>query len=146
MPKAYKVIDEDSKGNTILWGSDASIVSFDSTNAKNLDAKNAQAAIEALNLKAESKANVQTLTATISASAFEGTSAPYTQKVEVDGILATDTPDVGAVLDDDLDTAIRQREAFGGISNIRTGDGYLTVFCYEDKPLVDIPIQIRIIR
>jgi hypothetical protein len=146
MPKIYKVIDEDAEGNVFLWGSDASVVSFDPTNTKDLEATNAQAAIEAVNEKAEGKANVHTLTATILASAFEGSSAPYTQTVSVPGMNETDMPDIAAVLDDDLDTAINQRDAFGSISKITTGNDEIVVYCYEDKPLVDIPIQIRIIR
>jgi type I restriction-modification system DNA methylase subunit len=146
MPNVYKVQDEDSDGNVYLYASDAKIVAFDSKNATNLTAGNAQDAIEAVNNKAEGKADMHTLSTTIYASAFDGATAPYKQTIKVSGILATDTPDIGVVLDDVVATALKQKDSFGSISRITTGNGSITVWCYEDKPSVDLPIQIRIIR
>lgn len=146
MPNVYKVQHETSEGDVILYGSSADIVAFNSDGAKNLNAGDVQTAIVAVNDKAEGKAVMLALTTTIIASAFEGASAPYTQKIEVDSVLETDHPDIGAILSDDVKIALEQREAFGSISKIQTGEGYILVSCYEDKPRVDIPIQIRILR
>lgn len=146
MPRVYKVQDEDSSGNILLWASDAAIVNFDPTTTRNLNATNAQDAIVAVNEKAEGKAQTQTFTATIRASAFEGNTAPYTQTIEVLGIKDTDTPDIGVKLSDVVSTALAQRESFGCITKITTGNGFIVVHCFEDLPIIDIPIQIRVVR
>lgn len=146
MPRVYKIQDEDSSGNVFLWASDASIVNFDPTSTRNLNAVNVQNAIVAVNEKAEGKAQMQTFTATIRSSAFEGDTAPYTQTIEVPGIKDTDVPDIGVRLSDVVNTALAQREAFGSITKITTGNGFIVVHCFEDLPIIDIPIQIRVVR
>lgn len=146
MPKIYKVIDEDSEGNIWLWGSSAELVGFTSAKTRNLSAGNVQRAIEALNEKVEEKAKMLTFNATIQASKFIGSSAPYTQTIEVAGILGTDCPDIGVKLNADVATALAQQEAFGNMTQFETGAGILVVKCYEEKPAVDVPIQIRVLR
>ena len=146
MPNIYKVQDEDSAGNIILFASSADITAFDSTRCTNLDAANLQEAVVAVNQKAEGKAKMLTFNTIIRASAFEGETAPYTQTIEVVGILGTDTPDVGVRLSTIVGAALAQQEAFGSITKIETGNGVITVYCYEDKPSVDIPIQMRVFR
>ena len=146
MPKVFKVRDEDSSGNVFLWASDASIVNFDSTDVENLEATNVRDAIKSLNTKAEGRAQTQTFTATINASAFEGDTAPYTQTISVPGIRGTDTPDIGVALSSDIKVGLAQREAFGCITVIQTDRDSIVVKCYEDLPTVDIPIQIRVVR
>ena len=146
MPKIYKVIDEDSEGNTWLWGSSAEIVGFNSSNTRNLSAGNVQRGIEVMNEKVEEKTKMLTFTTTIVANRFTGSTAPYAQTIEVAGILGTDSPDIGVKLASDVGTALQQQEAFGCITQIETGVGIIVVKCYEEKPRVDIPIQIRVLR
>jgi len=146
MPNLYKVQHEDSAGNIILYASSAEITAFDSSKCTNLDANNSQDAIVAINQKAEGKAKMLTFTTIIRASAFEGVTAPYTQSIDVTGILATDTPDVGVRLSSDITEALAQQESFGSVTKIETGNGKITVYCYEDKPKVDIPVQMRVFR
>ena len=146
MPNMYKVQHEDSAGNLILYASSADIVAFDSSGCTNLDADDTQEAISTINQKAEGKAKMLTFDSVIQASAFEGVTAPYTQSIDITGILGTDRPDIGARLSSDIKLALAQQEAFGSVTKIETGNGNITVFCYEDKPTVDIPIQIRVFR
>jgi hypothetical protein len=146
MPNVYKVLHEDSSGNVILYASDASIVNFDPTKTRNMSAMNVQNAIVAVNEKAEGKAEMLSFTTVIRASAFEGATAPYTQTIEVLGLRGTDVPDIGVRLSDVVGDALAQRESFGCITKIETGNGYIVVKCFEDKPSVDIPIFIRVVR
>lgn len=146
MPNLYKVVHEDSAGNTILYASSADITAFDATRCTNLDAGNTQDAIVAINQKAESKAKMLTFNTIIRSSAFDGVTAPYIQAIDVTGILATDSPDVGVRLSSDITEALAQQESFGSVTKIETGNGIITVYCYEDKPTVDIPIQMRVFR
>lgn len=147
MPNIYKVQHETSTGDVILYATAADIVAFDSSNTTGLAADNVQSAICAVNEKAEGKANMLTLTTTIIASAFEGMTAPYTQRIELADIKETDAPDIGVLMSgEDVTLALNQKEAFGSISMVQTGDGFIVVSCFEDKPRVDVPIQIRILR
>lgn len=73
-------------------------------------------------------------------------SAPYTQTVSVQGILATDVPVVDVVLSSTSSTAISQLEAWGYVSKIETADGSITATCFEELPAIDIPIQLKVVR
>ena len=146
MPKVYKVSMEDSEGNHIMYESDADIVNYDDSNATGLTSKNVQDALTKVNNKAEAKASTLTLTTTIVASAFQGNTAPYTQKIQLPEIKATDNPLVGVVFSDIPATALDQQDSWSSVSRIQTGDGYILVSCYEDKPSVNIPIQVKIVR
>lgn len=84
-------------------------------------------------------------TATISTS-WSGSSAPYTQTVAVDGILATDTPHITPVYSDTLATAQSQAESWGMISRGEAVAGGIKFYCYEDKPTTAIPIFVEVIR
>lgn len=73
-------------------------------------------------------------------------SAPYTQTVAVEGILATDRPHFGAVLSDNLETALAEKEAFAMVDELDTADGSVTVTCLEDKPSVALTVQMEVNR
>lgn len=146
MPKIYKVRDEDHEGNVTLYHSSADIVGFDATNTLGMTAENAQQAIEALYQKAEDKASIRTLTTIIRASAFTGNTTPYVQRILVPEILETDNPDVSVNMSNVPADALAQRESFGSVSRINTENGAIVVYCYEDKPRVDVPIKIRVFR
>lgn len=143
MPNVYKVREHLPSGDILLYHSSADIVALDED--KGLG-DNLESAITLLNEKAEGKANTTTFKATILASAFEGTTSPYTQKITVEGILETDNPVVGVVFDDNTSLALKQRDAWGSVHRITCMDDEITVYCFEDKPLIDIPIQLKVIR
>lgn len=146
MPKVYNVRHEDHLGNVYLYHSQAKICAFDPTNEKGMTANNLQDAVHELNEKAEGKAMTSTLETIISASAFTGKTAPYIQTINLEGILETDNPYIGAMYDANIEIALRQQEAFSCIAKIETRDNQLVVYCFDNKPMVDIPIQVKIVR
>ena len=88
--------------------------------------------------------------ARISTTASIGTawsgSAPYTQTVTVSGIMATDTPHIAPVYSSTLDTAIAQKNAWSMISEAEAANNAIIFTCFEEKPTINIPIQIEVIR
>lgn len=93
-----------------------------------------------------SKASTFTLSATLTAAGWTGDAAPYTQTVTVTGITTAMNPLVDVVLSDDTETALAQLEGWGYVSSIVTGAGNITARCLEDKPTVDIEIQLKVVQ
>ena len=84
-------------------------------------------------------------TATIPASGWSE-SAPYTNRVSIGGIIASDMPHITPVYSATQAIAISQREAWGFIAYGVAGADEITLTALEDKPAVDIPIQIEVNR
>lgn len=101
--------------------------------------------VDAINEVNTGESIATTYTATISTS-WTGSSAPYTQTVELSGITESDTPIVDVILSDDTTTALNQLEAWGCVSKIETATDNITVTCLEDKPTIEIPIQLKAVR
>jgi len=72
--------------------------------------------------------------------------APHTQTVARDGIFAEDTPHYSAVYSADPDTALAEKEAFAMVDDLDTADGSVTFTCFEDKPEVNLNIQLEVNR
>lgn len=96
----------------------------------------------ATNVAAKLNDIVGTKTAAISTT-WTGAAAPYTQTISIAGIVATDRPIISPVYSASNATAIAQKEAWNMISKIETGASALYVTCFEEKPTIAIPIQIK---
>ena len=70
--------------------------------------------------------------------------APYTQTVSVSSILGTDRPIWGVMYS--ANNAIAEKEAFALVDDLDTADGIVTFTCFEDKPEVDLTIQLEVNR
>lgn len=93
------------------------------------------------------KASTQRFSATLSASGWSS-SAPYTQTVNVSGLLATDDPFVDVSLSGASTTsaATALMEAWGFVGRVNAGAGTITAYCYEEKPTVAIPLILKVVR
>ena len=85
-------------------------------------------------------------TTTLTANDWEGNEAPYIQRIGIEGILSTDKPHYSAVYDNNQETRLAQKEAFAMVDDLDTADGSVTFTCFEDKPEVNIPIQMEVNR
>lgn len=100
-----------------------------------------------LNLLIQKRATTASYTATFPSSGWSS-SAPYTQTVNVDGILATDDP----IVDIDMSSATNAddwallTEAWNFVGRITANQGSVTMYCYEEKPTVDITIFLKVVR
>lgn len=85
-------------------------------------------------------------TTTLTANNWTGNTAPYTQRIGIEGILSTDRPHYSAVYDGDQETRLAQKEAFALVDDLDTEDGAVIFTCFEDKPEVNISIQLEVNR
>lgn len=82
---------------------------------------------------------------TLPASGWSG-SAPYTQSITVSGILASDEPFVDVNLKD-VSNGAEILEAWSVVGRITaSANNTITAYCYEEKPAVDIPILLKVVR
>lgn len=72
-----------------------------------------------------------------------GDSAPYTQTVAVEDILASDRPHYGVVYSEN---ATAEKEAFAMVDDLDTAEGSLTFTCFESKPEIDLIVQLEVNR
>lgn len=83
---------------------------------------------------------------TIAQAQFWSSSAPYTLTVSAPGVLPTDMPHVSPVYSADLATAIREKESWAMVSKAEAGTNTITLTCFEDKPEVNVTIQVEVNR
>ena len=76
---------------------------------------------------------------------WSGSSAPYSKTVTVSDILATDTPIIDIVMSGTYSTDEARAEAWGYIYRAVTSADSITFYA-TDKPTVDLPIQIKVVR
>lgn len=74
---------------------------------------------------------------------WDGTTAPYTQRIFVDGLLATDDPMaiVDIVLSSDWDLAVEQDQQWSNIKKITIEDNAVVAY---SETAIDIPLNIVI--
>lgn len=84
--------------------------------------------------------------ATLDSDSWWGDSAPYTQTVTVAGAVAENPPHVAPVYSGNTDADIALKEACAAVTYATPGAGKITFVCLEDKPGVDIPIQVEVRR
>lgn len=77
---------------------------------------------------------------------WSGSDVPYLQVVSITDILEEDNPHISPMYSNVLETAIMQKEAWMMVNRGVTSAGEITFYCFEDKPEVEIPIQIEVNR
>lgn len=75
-----------------------------------------------------------------------GDKAPYTQTIGIEGILGTDRPHYGPVYSENTETALAEKEAWALVDDLDTADGSVTFTCFDDKPEVNVAIQMEVHR
>ena len=72
--------------------------------------------------------------------------APYTITMQVDDILASDTPHYSVVYSSDAATRLLEKESFAMIDDLDTGKNSVTFTCFEERPEVTLKIQLEVNR
>lgn len=91
------------------------------------------------------KAETETYHGVFSAAGWSG-EAPYTQEIQIAGVLQTDYPFVDIDLSDVEDaTAVIEGWKMVGRCTV-SADNTVIAYCYEEKPEVDIPVVFKVVR
>lgn len=75
--------------------------------------------------------------------AWTGNAAPYTQTIAVDGMSAGMDVIADAVLSGTTAEKLSQIEAMGMISEVVTGNGTVTLYCYQSKPEIAFTMRLK---
>ena len=79
-------------------------------------------------------------------SQWEGTDAPYTQTVTVNGIKEGDSPFVTVSYSEELTTAIQERNAYRLVDSAIAMDNSIVFKCFDEAPTIPINIQVKVVR
>lgn len=82
-------------------------------------------------------------TATLAAANWTGASAPYSQTVTVNGMTASVIPVIGLSVSGTTETGIEQRNQWAYVTRAESGAGSITFYCYENKPTIDLTVNIK---
>lgn len=72
--------------------------------------------------------------------------APYFQEVAVPDILATDKPHWSIVYSSVQETKLLEKEAFALVDDLDTEDNKVIFTCFEERPEIDLTIQLEVNR
>ena len=86
------------------------------------------------------------MTVNVPASGWSETLGMYTQGITVGDILASDTPHYGVVLSGSKEQKLAQQEAFALIDDLDTATAVVTFTCLEEKPSIDLTVQLEVNR
>lgn len=70
---------------------------------------------------------------------------PYTNTIEVEGILDTDEPTIDLLQSDDIETAKKEIEEFAKIDRVDSLENNIILKCYDEKPTVSLNTRIEVI-
>lgn len=83
---------------------------------------------------------------TLTADGWVGEAAPFIQTIDIADILESDTPHYGPVYSDSTDAALAEKENWMLVDDMETNDGSVTFIAFEEKPIVDIQVQMEVFR
>lgn len=100
-----------------------------------------------LGQRIETKASTARYEAILTADGWSA-AAPYEQTAAVSGILSTDDPfvDVDMSGAESAEGGTELTEAWTLVGRVTANEGSVTAYCYEDKPEVNIPLILKVVR
>lgn len=76
-----------------------------------------------------------------------GTDIPYTQTVDIEGISSADEPFIDVDMSNvETSEAGELLKTWGFIGRVKTDNGSITAYCYTEKPGIDIPVLLKVVK
>ena len=85
-------------------------------------------------------------TCTLTVAGWTGNDAPYTQAVNVTGLLSTDKPILDLSVSSTVATGVDEIDDWALISKAESGAGTITFSCYEDIPTTELTVNVKVVR
>ena len=73
-------------------------------------------------------------------------SAPYTQTVNVEGIKDADNPIIDINMSDTTNNSANLLKAWMLVGRVATNNDSITAYCYEEKPEIDIVVNLMVVK
>lgn len=91
------------------------------------------------------KANKKITWTTTLDTVWQGTNAPYTKTITLEGMQATYIPVVDIIYSNSNATAITELEEFSKINKVVSNDGNIVLTCFEEKPEISLNIRVEVL-
>ena len=85
------------------------------------------------------------LQGTVTALDWIGNSAPYSQRITINGLTSELTPVIDVILSNIIETALNEEKQWGYITKAETGSNSITLYCYKTKPTIDLNFIMKVI-
>lgn len=92
------------------------------------------------------KTTVSLFTTTLSTAWNTNSAGGFTKTQAISGIKATDSPVVDVVLGTDVAANQAILESWACVGRIVTAENSITVYAYDSKPQVNLPLQLKVVR
>lgn len=86
-----------------------------------------------------------TLTFTLTSAGWNSVSGTYVQTVDLSSLTKVNHVLATVVLNDAVETAKSQQEAWNKISRISLASGSITAYCFEEAPTIDITVRLEVL-
>lgn len=90
------------------------------------------------------QSNAVNLSGTLLASGWSDT-VPYMQTIAIDGLTEELQPLIDLVISDNVSLGVEEMEQWSYVTKAISGANTLTVYCYLDKPTIDLNVKIKAI-
>lgn len=143
VPLSRTVNNKSLSSNVTLTGYDILWNPSDTTGGANYSiAQKFDSIDNTLAYKAE---QATTLTFTLTSSGWNNASGTYVQTVNLSSLTKVDHVLATVVLNDVVETAKSQQEAWNKISRISLASGSITAYCFEEAPTIDITVRLEVL-
>lgn len=76
---------------------------------------------------------------------WTGEQAPYTKTINLEGMQSTYIPQMDLIYSNDIETAMTEKEEYSKISKIESGQGSVTLTCFEEVPSTSLNVRIEVV-
>lgn len=88
-------------------------------------------------------ASYLTWTATVNSSSWSGSTAPYTQVINITNMKNTYIPTISLIMSNTVSTAIQEQSEYSKINRVDSQNGSILLTCFEEKPEINLNIRVE---
>lgn len=82
---------------------------------------------------------------TLTATNWQGASAPYTQLVSFSGMTSNVIPEISVVISSTVQTGLEQQKQWSYVTRAVSDTDSITFYCYKTKPTIDLTVNVKVV-